>query len=313
MIWNYRREELDNDFRARLFHEFATLERTGIAVLQALPILAHHSPKKFLPKINRMLSLIRGGLVMSEAGRRSGVWLPWEASLLAAAEHSGRRELFYQRLARYYASRATRGRKLKNRMMYPYAVLLIAIVLGPLPALARGDINGLAYLVRTIIPLSLIFGSQALLIASYRRWRAGAQGLPDLLNVLPYFRNQQRRDALALLSLLLSAGVAAQEACQLLQRDLAGAWLQYRLQQVQDALQQGLGLTEALRRGDLLSDPLAEQLIASGEVSGRLEETLEHVVAGLDRRLDEQLDTLAEWLPRLIYALIVGFVISRVL
>ena len=57
----------------------------------------------------------------------------------------------------------------------------------------------------------------------------------------------------------------------------------------------------------------AEQLIHSGEVAGRLEETLDHVVTTMDQRLDAQLDALAEWLPRLVYALIVGFVISRLL
>ena len=49
------------------------------------------------------------------------------------------------------------------------------------------------------------------------------------------------------------------------------------------------------------------------ELAGRLETSLQQVVSDLERQLDEQLDSLAEWLPRLVYALVVGFVISRLL
>jgi type II secretory pathway component PulF len=85
------------------------------------------------------------------------------------------------------------------------------------------------------------------------------------------------------------------------------------LQRTQQALQGGVSLTDALQLGELLADQATEQLIASGEVSGRLDEMLQHVIEGLDRQLHEQLDSLAEWLPRLVYALIVGFVVSRLL
>ena len=313
MIRRYRQDPHNNDFRARLFHELATLERVGIPVLQALPSLSQHSSKEFQLQIKRMLSFMRGGMRMSEAGRRSGVWLPWEASLLAVAENSGRRELFYQRLASHYSSRATRERTLKNRLWYPYAILLIAIILGPLPALARGDIDGIGYIIRTISPIALLFGTQALITSSYWNWRAGSKSLPTLLLVLPYFRCLQQRDSLALFALLLSTGIAAQDACRLLQRDLLGAWIQSRLQKIQTALEQGETVTNALSYADLIPDSMAEQILRSGEHAGRLEETLEHVIAGMDRHLENQLDTLAEWLPRLLYALIVGFVISRLL
>lgn len=309
----YRQYELQNDFRARLWQQFAVLERSGIPILQALPILAQAVPAAYRPRLERLLSLLRGGLSLSQAGQRSGVWLPWEASVLGAAEHSGRRELFYQRLTQYYTSRATRLRKLKARMLYPYAVFIFALVLGPLPALAQGAIDGTGYLARTLLPLLLLFASQALLIAQLRRWRAGLQGMPAALSGLAYLRRQQQRDGLALLALLLQAGLAAHDACACLRQHLQGDWLQQRLRRMQNALRQGAGVTEALAQGNLLPDSQAEQLIASGELAGRLEASLQQVVNDLDRQLDEQLDSLAEWLPRLVYALVVGFVISRLL
>jgi len=309
----YANKELHNDFRAILWQQFAVLERSGIPVLQALPILADGASAAFRTRLERFLSLLRGGLAMSEAGRRSGVWLPWEADVLAAAEQSGRRDLFYQRLAQYYSERANSSRKLKTRLVYPYAILILAVVLGPLPALARGSIDGVGYLLQTLIPLGLLFSSQVLLSISYRQWRAGLRGVPRVLNSLAFFRRQQRRDCLALLALLLQAGVAAHDACARLCTTLHGAWLQQRLQRAQAALHNGANLSKALLVSDLLPDLEAQQLIATGEAAGKLDAMLQHIVERLDRQLHEQLDLLAEWLPRLVYALIVGFVISRLL
>jgi type II secretory pathway component PulF len=128
--------ELSDTVRAQLFTQFNTLERSGIPLLQALPIISGQSPASIKEKLKSLTQWIQKGTSLADAGRRSGVFLSWEARLIGAAEAAGSLQTVFTQLSEHYQARASRLRKLKVRLVYPYAVLIIGILVLPLPLLS---------------------------------------------------------------------------------------------------------------------------------------------------------------------------------
>ncbi|MDX1604965.1 MAG: type II secretion system F family protein [Candidatus Competibacterales bacterium] len=298
--------QLDEAYRARLFARFDTGYRAGIPVRELVGILARGEPARTRRGLDTFARQLERGRGIAEAGRSSGVFLPWEAALLAAAEQAGSLEAVCRRLSEDYAVRDRQRRRLRNRMLYPWVVLVIGLLVLPLPALFRGDIGPNGYLLRALLPPVLLVAGLRGLRAGWRRLRAGASGLPIDLAVLPLLGRQLRRDLLAVLTLALRAGLPALEALALARDASASPRLRGRMVAAIGQVEHGLPVSQALARAGLFDDPAAQGLVATGEQAGRLEEMLEYHLGQLDRRLQERLDTLADWLPRLVYVLILA-------
>jgi type II secretory pathway component PulF len=303
--------ELADSLRAQLFTQFNTLERSGIPLLQALPIIGGQVPALLQKKLQRLTQWLQRGTSLADAGRRSGVFLDWEARLIGAAESAGSLQTVFTQLSEHYRTRATRLRRLKTRLVYPYAVLIIGILLLPLPSLVAGDIGAFGYFLRTLLPLIGFFVGVRLLAGAYRRTLAGEPGgLSDALVFdIPLIRRQLQRDVLAALAMLLRAGLPAIEALELTRDSCASSALRAKLVAALSAVNSGVGVADALADADLLEDDYASGLINTGEAAGRLDEMLGYYVARLDEKLQSQLDMLAEWFPRVVYGLIIALLL----
>ena len=148
----------------------------------------------------------------------SGLFLPWEARLIQAAEVSGKLADSYNGLARRYVNRARRYGNLKRGMTLPLALFVLAVLVAPLPALLLGAIGIDRYLLNTTGRLLLFFGSLYLLSWSWRQ--LGATGADNALFRLllrtpllgSLIRRQQQYNYLSSLALLMDAGVPAFDA-----------------------------------------------------------------------------------------------------
>jgi type II secretory pathway component PulF len=303
--------ELSDTVRAQLYTQFNTLERSGIPLLQALPIISGQSPASIQEKLQKLTLWIQKGTSLADAGRRSGVFLSWEARLIGAAEAAGSLQTVFTQLSEHYQARASRLRKLKVRLVYPYAVLIIGLLVLPLPSLAAGDIGPFGYFLRSLLPLLVFFLSTRFLANAYRRTLAGERsGLAgDLLFTIPLIRRQLQRDMLAALAMLLRAGLPALEALELTRDSCAGSTLRGKFVGVLSDVHNGAGVSEALAAADLLEDDYASGLIGTGEAAGRLDGMLSYYVERLDDKLQSQLDMLAEWFPRVVYFVIIGLLL----
>jgi general secretion pathway protein F len=308
---------LSSRARADLFSQFATLERAGIPPLQALPILYKQAPIECQPRIKQLQQGVQQGAALAKAGRRSGLFLPWEARLITVAEEAGKLQATFSRLNQHYAARARRLLKFKGRLIYPLAILVLAVFVAPAPALLLGDIGPASYLLRTAAPLLGLYTLGRLLIWRYRMASLAEQpyGVAVVGLALPILgglmRRQQRRDFLASLALLLEAGVPAIEALSLAAHSVGNPVLRERFAGFAERARAGATLAQALAGAEIGVD--AVTLIDTGEKAGKLDEMLWYVVRQLDERLDAQLDMLAEWAPRVLYAVVVGFVLSSIL
>ncbi|NJN46607.1 MAG: hypothetical protein HC808_09150, partial [Candidatus Competibacteraceae bacterium] len=207
--------------RSELFIQFATLERAGIPLLQALPIIAKQVPAALQPRIEKLTRFIQQGTPLAQAGRRCGLFLPWETRLIAVATEAGKLQATFTRLGEHYAARARRLLRFKARMVYPIAILVLTVFIAPFPALFLGIIGPTGYILRTAVPLIGLYLLVNLLVWRYRMLSLTEQpyAFATITLAIPLLgglvRRQQRRDFLASLAMLLEVGIPAIEALTL--------------------------------------------------------------------------------------------------
>jgi len=308
-----RQRELDAWTRAHLFAQLAQAERGGVPVLQALKIVTGSANASLQQRLSLMRSFASSGMDIARAGLRSGLFLAWETRLLHAAMTSGKLAQSYAGLSQRHADRARRVSRIKGSLVLPFAVLIVAVFVAPLPALFRGEISGASYLLITAGRLGLLFLALFLLSAAWSQLgRTGADNtLFRLLLRVPFagriIRRQQRRDFLLSLVLLLEAGVAAFEALALAADSVSHPDMRKRFSTSVHRAKEGATLTQALVACGALQDSTAEKLLRTGEFAGRTDEMIRHHIRQLEEQLDAQFATLVEWTPRGVYILVVLF------
>jgi len=274
------------------------------------------------PVLQQRLGIFRHGLVegqpVFQAGLASGLFLPWEARLVQAAEVSGKLAESYTALARRHAGRARRGDRLRRGMALPLAVFVLAVLVAPLPALLLGTISLDRYVLHSVGRLALFFGALYLLSWSWRR--LGATGADNtlfrwLLRV-PWFggliRRQQQHDYLFSLALLLDAGVPAFDALGVAAGSVSHPALRIQFGRAETSARNGSSVTDALDSCGILPDEAATNLIRTGEFSGQLSCMLHHAAAQLGEYLELQRKAISDWAPKFAYfAVVVVFVLGR--
>lgn len=311
-----KQKELNAPTRARFYAQLAQTERAGLPLRGSLEIISASANNALRPRLEQFHSKLATGADVAQAGLRSGLFLPWEARLLQAAAASGKLGDSFAALSRRYADRARRYARLRNGLVLPCALMIVAVLVAPLPALFQGEISGQMYLLLTAGRLVLFFSALYLLSFSWRRLSAsGADNtIFRLLLRVPYFgtliRRQQQRDFLHTLGLALEAGVPAFEALPLAAESVSHPGLRRRFAAAARQVRHGASVIEALRDGGALPDGDAERLLRAGEVSGRTEEMLHHLVRQLDEQIDGQYQMIADWTPRALYFLVIAFFVT---
>lgn len=297
--------------RAALFSQLAALEQAGVPVERAFAML------QLLPASQARVAAagqqIAKGRDLASAGQRSGLFSGLDVTLLQAAQSAGSPARVYQRLAKHYEQQAQQAKNLRSRLLFPAAILLLALLVQPLPSLVSGMLSPAGYVWGVLQPLLLI----ALLFYSGRRYWQRSQtpaalGSASLLDAwllrLPVLGAAHARgnvrDYVETLGLLLEAGLPMFSALPKALATLSNSQLREDFLALQQRVLGGEPLAEALRPLAFPGQPLLLGLIVSGEASGTLPASLlnyaEHETLAL-ASLQEQ---LATWLPRLAYLLV---------
>ncbi|MGF1528993.1 MAG: type II secretion system F family protein [Candidatus Competibacterales bacterium] len=300
--------ELKARFRAQLFTQFAHLEGAGVPMFDTLAAIARALPTT-AERIERLVGLLRRGQTLAPGAVRCGLWLPWEGDYLQVVQTGGRLERGFARLEDLYTERALRISRLKAKLVYPAALLVLAVVVGPLPALLQGTMTLTGYgiyLVTTLLGWYLLL---RLGVDGYRQLAARTVRLPFSL---PLFYQYQRRDCCAALGLLLDAGLRADEALAQVRASVRDPQLHRALGAAPQAVRRGQTVTQALAAAKVVDGEWVG-FVANGEAAGRLPETLEHLVRITGERLDHRLDLILGALPGIAYALVVGFFVVGII
>lgn len=286
--------------RTALFQQLAAMEEAGMPVVQAITTLQREATPALRSQLEQVRQQLQKGMEPAAALYRSKLCQGWELQLLQSMHRGGRLAEGYAYLARHHAATTERIGRLKARLVMPAAVFILAVFIAPLPALARGDIDGGGYLARTIFPLALIAASTWLLGFALRREDAALRLLVRLPGFGKLLRRQQELHSLAVLGLLLRSGLPADQALEAA-AIASVAWPQAAVRRAAESAARGGSLANALAAHGLCSESHDRVLIVAAEASGRLDETLLHFTRQRQMELDLKLDLWAEWLPRVLY------------
>jgi len=298
---------LDSAARAQLFSHLAAMEKAGVPVERAL--LSVHVPARARGALASLQTQIAGGGDMASAGQRSRLFTPLDSTLLRAAQASGCLAAIYQRLAERYNHRAQQADAVKSRLLMPAAVLVLALFIQPLPALVSSQLSVTGYLWGVLWPLLALGALYALGRGLYLQREYAPAGAASPLGLLaslpivgPALLRRNLRDFFDSLGLMLEAGMPILEALPKACAVISHAALRKRFNTLQQAIQRGQDLAQALASVDFPGQGLALGLIRTGEASGTLPASLLRYAGVETQKLDSLTEQLATWLPRLLYA-----------
>jgi general secretion pathway protein F len=295
--------------RVELFTKLATMEKAGLPFFQALGLLNLPGAKN--QRLKLMRKFIKASVEVPEAGEKSGVFTPFEASLLRVALAAGSPVTTYQKLADYYTIRAMQSRQLRSKLALPLLILVLSILIQPIPQLINGTLS--AYIGQLFAPL-LTITLTATLIFFARYWLYAFSFLPvkgavqPLIRRLPVFAHlhikRNMRDYFESLALLLEAGMPMQQAHAIAIKVVTDAAINAELRLAGLHLKEGATFTQAMQKISYFRSAAGIHFIQTGEATGQLPEMLMRHAQQESALLLQREKLLADWLPKILYAMI---------
>jgi len=273
-----------------------------MTVDRGLDIWAEQLPARQRGPFQATAQQVRSGQRLDHAGRGNGILLPWEARLLGIGSAHGRLDRVLADLAAHHERVTGRWNRLRMRLVFPGAILMLGFLALPLPRLFAGQLSPSGYLLQNLVLAAMLL----LLWALAGNARVQQRFSELILRCRPVSRpawQYQRYRFLQQLASLYNAGMTLPEALPLAVLSCEPARLRQQWSLIETAVRKGSGISEALHRYQALDDT-GFALLHSGEVSGRLGEMLAHESERLGKHVTLWLDGLVAWLPRLAYILV---------
>jgi general secretion pathway protein F len=295
---------LSHRIRAEIFLQLSRLESAGLPYDRAVKTMAVAAPAA--QRLKAFQALAVRGIDAAKAGEQSGLFTLLEAKLVRTALNAGSPAATYARLAEYHALRAQQSQAIKARLVLPAAVLAIALVVQPLPALIGGRIGLAGYAWQVVSPIIVI----AAIVLVLRR--LGMQGprssgrsyLQRIPLYGPIFVRVNLRDFFESLALMLEAGLPMLDALPAAIDAVSDGDIRRELAGVRRAVEKGETFAGALERVSYLHGSPALAFAHTGEQSGTLAEMLRRHAAIETDAITSFYEQLAAWLPRIVYFLV---------
>jgi type IV pilus assembly protein PilC len=320
--------------------QLATMVGAGLSLLESLDVLTHQADGKGMKAaLARLVESVRGGSDLSAAMEQCPkVFNHLYISMVKAGEISGQMDIILNRLADYMEASEELAREIKGAMTYP--VISMVLVLGitaflmigvvptfenvfasldaELPAITQFVLDISNFLRANIV--AVIVGSIATVfgLSIFKKTEPGKLLFDKLILKLPVFGSLFQKVCLARFSrtfaTLIRSGVPIMSTLDIVANTSGN-------QVVTNAV---LGSREAVRNGNLLSEPLAEapvfppmvvRMIAIGERTGALETLLEKIAEFYDSQVRAQVKALTSLIEPLLITfmgVIVGGVVLAI-
>ena len=323
--------------------QFSVMIDAGLPLVQCLEILASQQENKVFQKVlTGTRGAVEGGSTLSAAMRQyEKVFDPLYVNLVEAGETGGILDTILQRLSSYIEKNVKLKRAVKSALVYPVAVLLVAVgvivlllwkVVPIFATLFAGLGVNLPLPTRIVIGLSNFIGSIfGLLILMFfvgscialKVWYGTAGGrmaIDGTLLKLPLVGILLRKIAVArftrTLGTLISSGVPILEGLDITGRTAGNAVIEKALLSVRKGLEAGRNLADPLKDTGVFPG-MVTQMIGVGEQTGAMDAMLQKIADFYEDEVDASVkDLLSALEPIMIVFLGVvvgGIVISMYL
>jgi type IV pilus assembly protein PilC len=291
--------------------EMLALLKAGIPLLQSLQLLVGHGKDPLLrSSLERVVELLKEGMSYSEAMEQVGTFPAVYRANVVAGERSGTLPEVIARWLAFQSFAQNSRRRITEALFYPVflvGVLILAlgvifnVVLPRFAEIYQG--SGIEMPQATQVLLSLgnfvrvtIYYQLVLLVvlvvfarwlfktdAGKRLWERWLLAIPKMGTL---YRMYHSSVFTRTLGVLLSGGMPALQALEVIQRTTPSERMKSRLRNVTDLVRAGSSLHLALEQSQLL-DPLAVEMTRVGEQSSALPEMLNHVSDFFDQEVEK--------------------------
>jgi type IV pilus assembly protein PilC len=311
-----------NDKEMAIFtRQFSTMIDAGLPLVQCLNILAEQSESKTLRSVTGQVARnVEAGSTLADALRRHPrTFDDLFTNLVEVGEAGGILDVVLQRLSAYIEKAAALKRKVKAAMVYPSAIIGVAIMvvifmltfviptfaqmfkdLGADLPLPTKVVLWLSTFVRSYI-LLIIAGMVGCVLAlrSYYRTEGGRATIDALMLKLPIFGTLIRKVAVArftrTLGTLVQSGVPILDGLRITARTAGNKVVEKAVLQCRAAVTEGKTLAEPLRVSGVFP-PMVTQMISVGEQTGALDAMLSKIADFYDDEVDTAVSTLTSLL-----------------
>ncbi len=305
------RNQLKTESLVLFNQELLALLKAGIPLLQSLELLVGHGKDPQLRRsLAQVVELVREGMSFSDALEQAGTFPPIYRSNVVAGERSGTLPEVLARWLAFQKFSQTSRRRIIEALFYPaFLMLVMGLALGVifnvvLPRFAEfyagGDIE-MPFFTRMLLGAGKVVSSTLWLqgIAAVGlivliRWMASSEAgrklAERMLLMVPkvgtLFRMYHSSVFARTLGVLLSGGLPAVQALEVVQRTSPSERMKASLITITDQVRAGSSLHLALEQAKVL-DPLAVEMVRVGEQSSALPEMLNHVADFFDQEVEK--------------------------
>jgi len=295
------------------YRQLALLLESGMDIVTSLELLQGQSSSRTLKRVlNDIISDLRSGNQLSASlSKHPEIFSPIYCRLLGVGEQTGGLETILRQIADYMENEVTRGKSIKNALMYPVMAFIAAIVVvgilvtfilpafsslysslgADLPALTQILISvteklrsyGIYILFAVLTAVSLTF--------AYIKTPDGRYKWHGLLLKLPLVGRATHLSELARccrsMSLLFHAGLPLTEIIPLVVQSSNNKAIARALIDVQQDMLKGEGLSQPMTKNPLFL-PLMVQMVGVGEETGKLDSTLSSVAQNYETEAQDK-------------------------
>ena len=305
--------------------QLATMVGAGLSLLESLEVLGHQADAKGMKAAcDKLVESVRGGSDLSAAMETCPkVFDHLYISMVKAGEISGQMDIILNRLADYMEASEELSREIKSAMTYSIISMILVIGItgflmvgvvptfkevfaqldAELPAITQWVLGFSNFLQTNIVAVVLGSFAAGVGLMTFKKSKAGKLVFDRLFLKLPVFGVLFQKVCLARFSrtfaTLIRSGVPIMSTLDIVANTSGN-------QVVMNAV---LGSRDAVRNGNLLSEPLSEEpvfppmvvrMIAIGERTGALETLLEKIAEFYDGQVKAQVKALTSLIEPLL-------------
>ncbi len=308
--------------------QFSVMIDAGLPLVQCLQIMGEQQDNKAFQRIVLQVreDVESGSSLANAMKKHPQAFNELYVNMVAAGEAGGILDTILQRLATYIEKAARLKAQVKSAMIYPIAVISIAMlvvyiilwkVIPVFGALFTSLGAELPLPTRIVVAMSkfvgrfwwLIVGLVVAGVTAIRRYYATEQGrlmIDSLLLKAPILGVVLRKIAVArfcrTLGTLLSAGVPILESLDITARTSGNAVIERSILEVRKSVEEGKNLAEPLKTTNQFP-PMVVQMISVGEATGAMDTMLGKIA----EFYEDEVDTAVAGMMKLIEPILIFF------
>lgn len=314
--------------------QFVSMIRAGVTIIDTLRMLSEQTENKNLKAATNAVraSIEKGETLAHSMAQFPQVFPPLMIHMVAAGEASGSLEVAMDRMGTQFEKSAKIKSLVGKAMIYPAAVLTIAIVVvvvllvAVIPSYADmfedmgTELPAITKIVQAMsnfiidywfILLPVIVGI-IFAVWTFSKTDSGKHLFGKMTIKLPVINNMTIKSASSMaartLSTLLAAGVSLNDSVEIAAGTMSNVWFKEALLAAKDEIMIGVPLSRPLETCGLFP-PMVYHMVKIGEEAGNVEEMLEKLADYYDEEVEMAVQSLMAIMEPMIIVVLAAVVI----